>query len=323
MLQFQGVIFSINFSFSNNMITTTSDDRSVKIWNVIFESNEAEWQNSKIESTKSFFGHTSRVFNHKIINYQEKMFIITVGEDSIACIWSADGELVHKEFIATKVPLWNLDYDPKRLYIFACGSDGNIHQVNLKNILEGKHSVSGSLSMNGLIPSEYPTKLVIMQKVSILVIFSNRNNLYYTSINDEDTKNGWTIIPEDINSSITLLETYQNFIAFAGYRFACIYKFENGAFSFVLNEEFSTRMIRSLKFLNDDEFVVCDDRGICTLSAVNKPLAESIKFGLPFCKERLITVAAKIENFLIIGDRCGNIHLFELLNEKSKCIELR
>lgn len=251
------------------------------------------------------------------------MFIVTVGEDSITCIWSADGELVHKEFIATKVPLWNLDYDPKRLYIYACGSDGNIHQVNLKNILEGRHFVSGSLSMNGLIPSEYPIKLIIMQKVSILVIFSNRHNFYYTSINDEDTENGWKIFLEDINPSITLLETYQNFIAFAGYRFACIYKFENGAFSFVLNEKFSTRMIRCLKFLNNDEFVVCDDRGICTLSAVNKTVTESITFELPFCKERLITVAAKIENFLIIGDRSGNIHLFELLDEKPKCVELR
>lgn len=301
------------------MITTTSDDRSVKIWNVTFKSNEAEWQNSTIESTKSLFGHTSRVFNHKIINYLEKVFIVTVGEDSIACIWSADGKLVHKEFIGTKVPLWNLDYDSKRLYIFACGSDGNIHQVNLKNILEDKHFVSGSLSMKGLISTEYPTKLVIMQKASVLVIFTNRYNFYYTSINDEDTENWWKIIPENTKSSITLLETYQNFIAFAGYRFACLYKFENGVFSFVLNEEFSTGIIRSLKFLNDDEFIVCDDRGVCTLSS----LTESIRFELPFCKERLITVASKIENFLIIGDRCGNIHLFELLNENPKCVELR
>lgn len=305
------------------MITTTSDDRSVKIWNVTFKSTEAEWQKSIIESTRSLFGHTSRVFNHKIINYQEKVFIITVGEDSIACIWSSDGELVHKQFIPTKVPLWNLDYDPKRLYIFACGSDGNIHQVNLKNILEGKHFVSGSLLMDGLIPSEYPTKLIIIQKASVLVIFSNRHNFYYTSINDADTENGWKIIPQNTNSSITLLETYQNFIAFAGYRFACLYKFENGKFSFVLNEEFSTGMIRSLKFLNDDELIVCDDRGVCTLSAVNKPLTESIRFELPFCKERLITVTAKIENFLIIGDRCGNIHLFELLNENPKLVALR
>lgn len=305
------------------MITTTSDDRSVKIWNVTFKSTEAEWQNSKIESTRSLFGHTSRVFNHKIIIYQGRSFIITIGEDSIACIWSSDGELVHKEFIATKVPLWNLDYDPKRLYIYACGSDGNIHQVNLKNILEGKYCVSNSLSMVGLIPSEYPTKLVIMQNASILVIFSNRFNFYYTSINNEDTENGWKIIPENTKSSITLLETHQNFIAFAGYRFAYLYKFQNGTFSCVLNEEFSKGMIRSLKFLNDDEFIVCDDRGVCTLSAVNQPLSECIRFELPYCKERYMTVAAKIEKFLIVGDRYGNIHLFEIQNEKPKFIELR
>lgn len=305
------------------MITTTSDDRSVKIWNVTYKSTEAEWKNSIIESTRSLFGHTSRVFNHKIINHQGKSFIITVGEDSIACIWSSDGELVHKEFIATKVPLWNLDYDPKRMYIYACGSDGNIHQVNLKNILEGKYFVSGLLSMGGLISSEYPTKLVIMQKASVLVIFSNRHNFYYTSINNEDIEKGWKIIPENTKSSITLLETHQNFIAFAGYRFACLYKFENGTFSCVLNEEFSTGMIRSLKFVNDDEFIVCDDRGFCTLRALDKLLNESIRFELPFCKERLMTVAAKIENFLIIGDRYGNIHLFEILNEKPKFVELR
>lgn len=252
------------------------------------------------------------------------MFIVTIGEDSIACIWSSDGDLVQKEFIANKVPLWNLDYDPKRMNIFACGSDSNVYQVSLKNILEGKHFVSSSLPVNGLTSSEYPTKLVIMQNASVLVIFSNRHKFYYTSINDEDTENRWEIIPEIThNSSITLLETYQNFIAFAGYRFACLYKFENGTFSFVFNEEFSTGMIRVLKFLNDDEFIVCDDRGVCAISAVNKSLTEIIRFELPFCKERLITAAAKIENFLIIGDRCGNIHLFELLNEKPNCVELR
>lgn len=74
-LRVQGVIFSIECNAEHGLITTTSDDRSVKVWQLTF-STEKQWSQCTVRPLRSFFGHTARVFRSKIICYG-KLLIMT------------------------------------------------------------------------------------------------------------------------------------------------------------------------------------------------------------------------------------------------------
>lgn len=47
-------------------MTSTSDDRSVRFWDLNFE-QKVDWKFCQIKKSKSLFGHTARIFRSKII----------------------------------------------------------------------------------------------------------------------------------------------------------------------------------------------------------------------------------------------------------------
>lgn len=69
-----GVVFSIRCSLEHGIITTTSDDRSVKIWNLT-KTQTVTWKNCSIKPIRSLFGHTGRVFCNKIITASKFLLI--------------------------------------------------------------------------------------------------------------------------------------------------------------------------------------------------------------------------------------------------------
>lgn len=308
----------------NNIITTTSDDRSVKIWNLKYLKNTLSadytinWADVAIEPSKSMFGHTARIFNHKIIEYKEQVFIITVGEEGTVCIWTRDGRLVNRQPIAN-VSLWNCDYDPTRHYLYACGNDGNIHQMSLVNILNENQYRCECFMIDDFDDGEYVEKLVIMQDEAIVIILTNNRKLFYGKIQKNLAECSWSPMPDaEIDYKITVLETHGSILATAGYQFMTIYQFKNGQFNKVYHDKppsvENSPLLRSLKFLTENEFVICNARGNGSIITTNESfeIIRIQKFEMPPCKERWITVAARFANYLVVGDRHGNMHLYEI-----------
>lgn len=65
-----GVIFSIAISFSAKLLVTTSDDRSIKFWQLESKTTEDwNWSGSPIRPMFSCFGHTARVMCAIIVEY--------------------------------------------------------------------------------------------------------------------------------------------------------------------------------------------------------------------------------------------------------------
>lgn len=296
----------------HNLLTTTSDDRSVKIWALSFANKAHEWQSSTLASSKSVFGHTARIFAHQIIEFGGEPYVVSIGEDANICIWMRDGQLLARQRVSGgNLALWNLDWDPLRRYLVTCGSDGNVYQIPFEPIL------NRDVHRADVIPTTLPTDLENFAKIrviaspdcSLLVGVTNRHHLFYRHIDDTDSL--WHPVNSEeskISYKSTLLEVHGSMVATAGYKQATIHHFIDGKFELLLDECLSNGMIRSLKFLDDDSFVVCDDNGnatFCTLIGHTK-----ITFSLPACKERWITVAHRYERYLLIGDRCGNLHLY-------------
>lgn len=292
----------------------------MKIWNLTWPLNEPiDWSNCKIDPLKSMFGHTARIFNHKIIEYIGAVYIITVGEDGNVCVWSSNGHLVTREPIASGISLWNLDYDSMRQYLFACGSDGNVHQLNLRNILNETQYLCENIEIDGLDDREYVTKLVIMQEDGIVILLTYNQQLMYGPIMNKISEIEWRPIPDaEVGYKITVLETHGSLVATAGYQYLTFYQFENGHFNKVYHSEPSLScdrpLIRSLKFINEMKFVVCDARGNASLMKMdeNFNIIANQPFQMPPSKERWITIAACFGIYLVIGDRFGNMHLYEI-----------
>lgn len=250
------------------------------------------------------------------------MYIITVGEDGNVCVWNGDGRLVHRAPIAPAISLWNLEYDSMRQYLFACGNDGNVHQLNLRTILNETQFLCENIEIDGLEIGDFVTKLAIMQSDSVVVMLTNNQKLLYGSITDKITENSWMPLPDaEIGYKITVLETHNSLVATAGYQFMTIYQLENGHFNKVYHSQpplnGDSVLLRSLKFISETELVICDAKGNGSLMSMDGEfnIRKNLQFQMPTSKEPWITVAARFGHYLVIGDRHGNMHLYEILEK--------
>lgn len=81
MIPFQGVIFSVIYNRNQQLLSSTSDDRSVRLWKVCGGSENADtsllfWENAKIEVAHVLFAHESRVWMSSVLSN----CILSVGE---------------------------------------------------------------------------------------------------------------------------------------------------------------------------------------------------------------------------------------------------
>ena len=84
----EGVIFSLNFNKSGTLLSSVSDDRSIRLWKVTnlttFESN------GSVEPLLVAYGHAARVWDAKLL---ETCFV-SIGEDLVCNVWNYDGNVI-------------------------------------------------------------------------------------------------------------------------------------------------------------------------------------------------------------------------------------
>ncbi|XP_047474856.1 WD repeat-containing protein 6-like isoform X2 [Penaeus chinensis] len=104
----EGVLFSINFSVAQGLLTTTSDDRTLRMWNIIpkYPLSDADsppslqlynreqvqkyWLDAEITEKHICYGHGARVWQSLILS----SCVVSVGEDSKVCVWDQQGKLI-------------------------------------------------------------------------------------------------------------------------------------------------------------------------------------------------------------------------------------
>ena len=84
----EGVIFSINFNKAGTLLSSVSDDRSIRLWKI--PNLKSLETNGCVEPFCLVYGHTARVWDAKLL---EKCFI-SIGEDLVCNVWSYDGNIV-------------------------------------------------------------------------------------------------------------------------------------------------------------------------------------------------------------------------------------
>lgn len=83
-----GVIFAINFNKQGTLLSSVSDDRSIRLWKITNLSTLES--NGCVEPLLVVYGHSARVWNAKLL----EMCFVSIGEDLVCNVWSYDGSIV-------------------------------------------------------------------------------------------------------------------------------------------------------------------------------------------------------------------------------------
>lgn len=235
----------------------------------------------------------------------KKLFVISVGEDSNICIWNSIGTLIHKKFAHNGSTIWNIDYDNFTQTVFTCGSNGNINKYYIGNILE-----SNMKNHEKFI--DYQESFSKLRFVDDLIAITSSNKLLVY-------KNGQNFIEyTDEKLQCSLLEAQKNKIYVVDKSVIKIFEYDDQlefkleiTFDFQLENK-TLSLIRSLSSLSDDKILVCNNHGKCLL-VNNKTFIPEKTFIIPQCAERWLTSVCSINDELIlIGDRCGSLHLYDI-----------
>ncbi|KAJ8976129.1 hypothetical protein NQ317_019394 [Molorchus minor] len=279
-----GVIFSVHYNQRSGYICSSSDDRSTVLW--------------KIKSGDLGVELKKRVFRSKVL----LNCFITGGEDSLVNIWSFNGQLVRKVETHQGASVWALDSDEENNIILTGGGDCGVTTFPLQlNFQE----------YNLVLPDKRVPKSVVILANRDLVVLTGNAILYY--IRNRQCQEIQT--HDDLKSYALLVASpCKRLIALAGFHGQIyIYKEEADELKQIGFQQTKIKSrIFSLHWLNCSTFLICQAEGkMSVLYLKTGSIFHICNFILPPSKERWATSAVCVDNYLIAGDRKGNIHLFE------------
>ncbi|XP_063987430.1 tRNA (34-2'-O)-methyltransferase regulator WDR6 [Diachasmimorpha longicaudata] len=314
----RGVVFSAFYHPELRLITSTSDDRTIRLWKVGGNhgnsiSKSIDWKNVEIRLLTTMFGHTARVWKSIIT----KDSVISIGEDSVICVWSLTGVLRTKIMAHGGAPIWSIETSPDQSTILTGGGDGGV------NIWR-----TTSLNPPSLIPLlTYETKtpkFVSYLNSGALVVFLDGGDLLLYDVPNQrqGSPSPQALMNLPRLKSYCLMQTSpdRKKIALASqdghliiYEAKTPGEDSNQHLQEVINQEVMNSKIFSLHWLSPVTILVCGSQGVLkVLDFSQKKLIISSEFTLPPSKECWTTAAIVSSSLLICGDRAGSIIVFDL-----------
>ncbi|XP_050718661.1 uncharacterized protein LOC126999789 [Eriocheir sinensis] len=189
----QGSIFSITFNPSQGLITTTSDDRSLRVWEVVRQDTSPHptttstialpntpdeeqlyWTSAKITEKSALFGHRARVWRSLIL----PSCLVSVGEDSIVCIWDHSGALMASWRAHEGASIWSVAAtEGAKGRLITGGADGSVKTWSMSAMVPVRAEPvdglpwGGSLGVDGCVgPAEGSSEVTTGQRDSKLLL---------------------------------------------------------------------------------------------------------------------------------------------------------
>ncbi|XP_039295389.1 WD repeat-containing protein 6 [Nilaparvata lugens] len=305
----QGVIFSVTYNHVTRTICSTSDDRTVRIWNVLHPEqcdrlNLEQWIHSSIEGHVSIFGHTARVWRGAMLDNGK---VVSIGEDSLLCIWDEDGKNLLKQETHQGGRLCCLDIDKQRGIAITGGADGGINQWCLNSGLNDVIKTD--------LPDQEPARLLVLASGSIVVVYRTGRlvECHKSCPVFQDTRFvNYCLSETSICGRYVALGSIQGDILILEDRIGT-----DGTLSLVAERKIFKGKVFSIQWLDSNRILCCGSEGdmaVCELDQIGEELSLKPRehFILPHCRERWVTCAVLHYPFLICGTRNGSIHVYQM-----------
>ncbi|GBM02371.1 WD repeat-containing protein 6 [Araneus ventricosus] len=338
----QGVIFSISYNKHYKLLSSTSDDRSVRLWKVhnnsaLNDDSLEFWETADIQIEHVLFAHESRVWMSTILDN----CILSVGEDSQICFWDLHGMLLKKKKAHKGGSIWCLETASTfskidgngskgmKYIAFTGGSDGGVYMWDVENIC-----VSGLISQISL-NSKETTSTTDFPRITCLLTDKLAKHLIVT------TDKGWLSL---YNVELQSWEDIFYDSAFASY---CVPSVSSGSLYLALGSIHGELALLNLTDYSSGKCKIqkftAHENKICSLHWVNETsdylLTCSIKghmifwkityeneefdikciqeLFLPKCKHHWWSTAAlyiRSQDCIVLGDRSGSISMYSKLH---------
>ncbi|CAH1397318.1 unnamed protein product [Nezara viridula] len=296
----KGVIFSISYDEETQRICSTSDDRTIRVWTVKFPGSSSfieNWINAEITLSFSAFGHLARVWRSVFIPEGQ---LVSVGEDSQICLWNRSGELLSRW--EHNGEIWCLDYSNFQV---AVGGNGIIVRPiqPLPDLASIKLSEDFGL-MRNIVINKNGDRIIITER-GCLILY---NNDILDYIEDK----------QFCSYCVLSISPSREYVVLGGIHGDIkLFKVLDSKLTELCKTSITGRVF-SLSW-SDSSTIVSNglDGSLSVWELVetgdNINLEQKNSYVLPYSKERWITCAASLEDYLVCGDRMGSIHLFSSL----------
>lgn len=257
------------------------------------------WRNSQIQLLHTLFGHTARVWKCLIIS----SFYVTIGEDSQLIIWKRDGTLLKKLSLHQESGIRGLCFSEKADQIITGGEDGGINEISWNYLMfKCNPFLQGELINTD---KTFSTRVCFVKQGYVYTtnggcvlvngrkeefIYKNENFLTYCFL--EVSLTGDFVALGSIKGQLVIIDVLKKIVLIDG--------------------QYLDGRVYSIHYL-DNHLLTCGPQGRLDLWRVSNFALNHVKvLSLPVCKERWTNCALLQNNHLIVGDRMGNIHFYNL-----------
>lgn len=312
-----GVIFSLTWDWQTSSLCSTSDDRSVRLWEFSFP-DKYDWQSSTVTCSNVFYGHSARVW--RSIMFEK--FIVSVGEDNQICVWNRNGHLLQSIDRSTSGCQWSVDCSTEHQLMVTGAGDGSIQLLPppLPRAVPTVITHAFPEDLLRLIDSPCIRKLAFLS--SGIIVAATEDG---TILKCNSKSAPWEIVSKDVRfSNYCVLSVAPNRTKFsiASLRGEVIlyeYTSTDGK-KWTLEQQLEDGKIWSLLWLSEQEILVCGDEGRLSVWQISSDQGKNMecigRFIIPRSRERWPTCGRILtrdgQKFLLCGDRCGSLFLFKL-----------
>lgn len=315
-----GVIFSINYDEISQTIISTSDDRSVRTWSLLFEDEKPSsfnlwslFQRAKIQAKYELYGHEARVWNSVVMrqNQGDSALVASLGEDSRVCLWDLTSGTLFSKFDAHPgTSVWAAVWDQLRKLLVTAGGDGSTRIWNVNHLQETtcrqlKLPEEGQVPRLVVVTSTGYYRYLVFSQQGIIYGWNTDTQLWTSLFQDERLGNG------------SVLDSDGRTVIF-GTRTGAVFVFVSGpSLELLTTHQLEKSKIYSVHLVASGQFMACLDNGRLLLLNIfdGNDSEPKTRFILPEGKQRWPSCILATQSRFMMGDREGSLHLYSTKKE--------
>jgi WD40 repeat protein len=327
--------------------------RSIIIWKIEYR---PETTTLGFSFLAKFYGHDARVWKCEWLRFDNCLYLCSIGEDLKCCVWSVDDKRLKYQFNAIRKGsknIWSLFANDNDTSLITGWADGGIRRYELRNYLmattdDPESCLEWCMDYE---TNDFPKTMQLIN--SCVIVCTNNGHVYMSKFDDNQQRllfSNSNLKTHNCMAKLTI-STTESYLAI-GSLHGQIYLFSD--FQDDLKTP-KTTIVDCSAAIPDHQRICGGNYKVSSLLWHTTPqgrnhLLVSLAFHdglmqlyelqchelqltacmyLPICKHRWSTSftlftpshQSTIAYYLICGDKCGNLNLYELDNEYLRCLK--